>query len=172
MRQNSHACVSKWQLEGQHGANMYLVYRYLSDTQGVYATTFCASTQALPTSPTPGISAYCEHSLRQNPFISGIIFFGKSLMNSTSGRRFSSGHLDDVQSRTQISLCLALKIEISLSLGRGRSGYEIRWCLQTLGHKRLKSLYPVFMPKQKWKAYCFAVRWKAQYSYIWNSQSG
>ena len=122
--------------------------------------------------PPPDISAYCEHNLRQNHFISGIIFLGKSLLNSASGRRYSSGHLDGVQSRTQISLCLTLKSEISASLGRERSGYEIRWCLQTLGHKHLKSLYPVFMPKQNWKAYCFAVGWKAQYSHIWNSQSG
>ena len=98
--------------------------------------------------PPPDISAYCEHNLRQNHFISGIIFLGKSLMNSVSGRRYSSGHLDGVQSRTQISLCLTLKSEISASLGRERSGYEIRWCLQTPGHKHLKSLYPVFMPKQ------------------------
>ena len=99
--------------------------------------------------PPPDILTYCEHSLRQSHFISGIIFFGKSLMNSaSSGRRYSSGHLDGVQSRTLISLCLTLKSEISPSLGRGKSGYEIRWCLQTLGHKHLKSLHPVFMPKQ------------------------
>ena len=91
--------------------------------------------------PPPDISAYCEHSLRQNHFISGIIFLGKSLMNSASGRRYSSGHRDGVQCRTQISLCLKLKSEISPSLGRGRSGYEIRWCLQTLGHIGVREIF-------------------------------
>ena len=100
VQQNSHARVSKCYLEGQHGANMYLVYRYLSDTRGVrvHNDILCRypGTSTPPPRPPPGLSAYCEHSLRQNHFISGTISFRKSLVNSALGRKCSSGHLDGV----------------------------------------------------------------------------